>query len=32
LIAHAVYSGHRAARELGADSASLVVQIERPRV
>ncbi len=32
LIAHAVYSGHRAARELGADPASLVAQIERPLV
>jgi dimethylamine/trimethylamine dehydrogenase len=30
LIAHAVYSGHRAARELDCDPASLSVRIERP--
>jgi dimethylamine/trimethylamine dehydrogenase len=29
LIAHAVYSGHRAARELGADPAALAPRIER---
>lgn len=32
LIAHAVYAGHRAAREIDADPASILPLIERPAV
>ena len=32
LVAHAVYAGHRAAREMDADPATLEPLVERPRV
>ena len=32
LVAHAVYAGHRAAREMDADPVTLEPLVERPRV